>query len=118
MMKYGLLILVVIALGFFSCKAKETKNVEEKQSTEVKVKENKDYLSKGFKKGIIIINEKSDTCKYLIKLHETNEVLEPFKELSKDYINDKLVVYIKFNRQRRMSRCENTTPVEILEIKK
>lgn len=112
-MRYIVLIMVVVTIGFYSCKAKETKKVEQKM-----VVKEKNLLADGFKKGIVVLNPTSETCSQLIKLKDSNEVLEPFKKLSSEFNIDKLVVYVKFIRQRRMSKCENTQPVELLEIKK
>ena len=72
---------------------------------------------KDLKKAVVIYNTSKQTpCNTLLKVGDV--LLEPMHELQPDFLHDQLPVWIQYHPQRRMSRCGNTQPVEILFIKK
>ena len=107
--------LIAISL-FFNCK--ESKQIGDKQ-----VKENKNKIEKllnqGYKVGTFILNKDSN-CTYLIKDKENSSLLDPINlddEKYAEYKNLKEDIYYKYLPLRRMSRCSNTIPIKLIEMK-
>ncbi len=102
-----------LLLTINSCKTNNVTNDEttsKKQATEV------NFIEKGYAKATVIYDaEKSAVCQYLIQL-DKGILLEPLKLDNKDLRKSNKTVWIKYNMQRRMSRCGNAQPVEITEI--
>lgn len=98
-----------------------TKEVtDEPQNRQQMTEQNtKDYSSEGFSR-IMMVRSGESECTFVMVLEETKERLDPinldegkYSELKKaDY-----EAWIKFRRLRRTSRCPNTSPVQLLEIK-
>ncbi len=115
-MRYtGIILLGLLVIGFSSCKNQkdttkdavvETTNVEEVPL---------DYYAEGYQKAYIRhFPENTDECAYLIQLIGEG-VLEPL-ELDESLKVDRKLVWIKFVRQRRLSKCAEATPINIIDI--
>ncbi|MCF6351267.1 MAG: hypothetical protein L3J23_09630 [Flavobacteriaceae bacterium] len=103
-------ILLLITMGVNSCKSKKV--TEEKETKISKI----NFIEDGYSKATIIYDAtKSDVCSYLIKL-DKGEILEPLKFTNKVFRKNEQLVWVKFNRQRRLGRCSNAQPIELVEI--
>ena len=113
----SLTLLVLLMVNINSCKTKKaTTNAAENAVTKTETM-NK-FIEDGYSKATIVFDKsKDEPCSYLIQL-EKGALLEPHKVLNDKFKNNKETVWIKFIRQRRMSRCGNAQPVELLDIVK
>lgn len=74
--------------------------------------------SQGYQKGELVKNKiSSSKCLFLIRMNNDKELLDPinldnfqYQELNK--------VWIKYNSLRMPNRCENSSPIQIIDIKK
>lgn len=74
-----------------------------------------EYIDEGYSRAVIVhFPENKEHCTFLIK-KEDGRLLEPM-DLDAKYQKAQLKVWIKYNPQRRPSRCEGTTPIGITEI--
>ena len=78
----------------------------------------KDMLTKGYQKGILVSDGEESPCPFLISI-ETDQsyMLDPlnidaFSEVHSDSI------WVKYIPLRQKSRCPNTLPVQIEDLKK
>ncbi len=124
-MKYTrLLLLLFVFLSVSSCCSKKN-NTDSSPSQEAKeineelnINIEKKMLEAGYKKAnVIYVDGKEAPCEYLIEVSE-NLLIEPMHELKSVYKIEKLPVWVKYHPQRRMSRCGNAQPVEIIGIEK
>jgi len=111
----SLTLLVLLSVNINSCKSKKTTtNAESK--VETKIETMNKYIEDGYSKATVVFDKsKDEPCSYLIQL-EKGALLEPHKVLSDKFKSNNKTVWIKFIRQRRMSRCGNAQPVELLEM--
>lgn len=109
-MKIYNLIFLALLLSF-GCADKKN----QKSAVEPKV-QNEKMMNEGFSKARILYDEEAEApCDYLI--FSGDQVMEPL-ELSKEFKQADLNVWIKFVPQRRQGNCEGTLPIELTEIKK
>jgi len=111
------LLLVTLFTFTTACCSKKEKVTPEKEAiVQIAKKSEKEMLDQGYiQASIIFYKEKATPCSYLIKLNE-NMFLEPRKELNNEFKKDKQQIWVKYHPQRRMSRCGNAQPVEIIGI--
>lgn len=110
---------------FTSCKlTKETNqdsnsNAMSAEQSDSKVMDTQ-MLNDGFQLGQIQ-QLKNSECKYVIIDKTTNAKFDPVnisEEVFKDFQKDTLKIYYKYRPLRRMNRCTDANPVELIEIKK
>ncbi|NNL80246.1 MAG: hypothetical protein HKO67_07140 [Flavobacteriaceae bacterium] len=101
------------------CNAAKEVTDEQQNRQQMTEQNTKDYSSEGFSKIMMVLSEESE-CPFVMVLEESKERLDPlnldegkFSELK----NAEQEAWIKFRRLRRTSRCPNTSPVQLLEIK-
>lgn len=74
-----------------------------------------EFIEDGFSRAVIVhFPGNGEHCIFLIQ-KEDGSLLEPM-DLEEQYQKADLHVWIKYNPQRRPSRCEGTTPVGITDI--
>lgn len=114
--KIILILLSVLTLN--ACCSKKAKPTEtSKKIIETQVKSEKEMLESGFQKASIIhFDQQVAPCEYLIEIESSKLLLEPQKELDSEFKVAKSLVWIKYHPQRRMSRCANSQPVEIIAV--
>lgn len=117
-LKRVLLLLMLVLIGNACC-TKKKKVLEENKEIEINKDSINDKLIKeGYKKAYVIYNEQKEApCNYLIKVDD-NLLIEPMHELENSFKIGELPIWVKYHPQRRMSRCINSQPVEIIAIKK
>lgn len=107
---------------FMSCKSsQETSNQTDEinSETEIKTMDN-EMISEGFHLGKIKHLKESE-CTYIIIDGATNAKFDPInisEETYKYLRNDGEKVYYKYRPLRRMNRCPEANPIELIEIKK
>lgn len=72
----------------------------------------------GYKLGVVDIIEDSD-CYYVIFLKETNTFLDPVNietEKFSAFREKDLNIFIKYRPLRKMNRCDNAQPVELIDV--
>jgi thioredoxin-related protein len=111
------LLILIITLSINACCSQKNTNTEVKEETiEVVSQPQKIMIQQGYHQAIIIYDkEKSTPCNYLIRLGD-NLLLEPMRTIKVDFQKDKQKIWVKYHPQRRMSRCGNAQPVEIIGI--
>ncbi|MEZ4797160.1 MAG: hypothetical protein R2785_08315 [Flavobacteriaceae bacterium] len=109
---------------FASCKSsQETSNHAETDviNTEAEIKTmDNDMINEGFHLGEIKHLKESE-CTYIIIDGATNAKFDPInisEETYKSLRNDGEKVYFKYRPLRRMNRCPEANPIELIEIKK
>ena len=117
-LKVVLIIVSIISLSACcSKKDKTTKTSEEAVSIEKQSE--KKMIETGFKKASIIhFEQEKSPCNYLIEIEDSKLLLEPQKELDAEFKVAKSLVWIKYQPQRRMSRCVNAQTVGIIAMEK
>lgn len=101
----------MIFLSFSSCRVQNGNLQDIDKSTEIAL------LNDGYVKAIVLFfPNKGEECKFLIQL-EDNQLLETF-DLPDSFKTDSTKIWLKFGGQKRMSLCESTSPVAIIDIKK
>ena len=117
-------IIKVLLVSFFfisicACSTKKNNAIKEKAESEIVMDSISDELIKdGFKKAIIVFSDQKEApCKYLMQI-ENDLLIEPLHELEESFKIGELPVWVKYHPQRRMSRCSNAQPVEIISLKK
>jgi hypothetical protein len=104
--------LILALLLFVACADKKNQKTTEEvsQPTEEKM------MNEGYSKARIVHDEEAEApCDYL--LLSGDQMMEPM-ELSKDFKQADLKVWLKYVPQRRQGRCEGALPIDITEIKK
>lgn len=103
-----------------ACCSKKAKPSETSEKiVETPVKAEKEMLEAGFQKAsIIYFDQQVAPCDYLIEIESSKLLLDPQKELDSEFKVAKSLVWIKYQPQRRMSRCANSQPVEIIALEK
>ena len=103
--------LLLLALSLNHCK--ESKTVSNNDSAQT----DKEMLSEGFHKGIIVDYSAEKGCTYLIKREETGELLLPLK-LEDKFMRDNLNVWFKYGYSRRQQgTCLKGITITLGEIK-
>ncbi len=101
------------------CPKKNKTSAPSDQVVTIEKKSEKEMLEAGFQKASIVYYEQEKTpCNYLIELEDSKLLLEPQKELEPEFKVAKSLVWIQFQPQRRMSRCNTAQPVGIIAIEK
>lgn len=114
--KVLLTLFFLISLNACCTKKNNTPQVKENVE-ESKVSNDDELIKSGYKKAYIVFNDqKDDPCKYLIQIDDYL-LLEPLQELENNFKISDLSVWVKYHPQRRMSRCANSQPIEIIDIK-
>ena len=72
-------------------------------------------IDQGYVSATVVLQPQEEGCPVIIKTE--NEMLDPI-DLSEDFKEDQLAVWVKFARLRRMNRCAMAGPVSITEIQK
>lgn len=115
-MKYISLVALALLLSCNSAKDAAKKEVSETEQKEVSEKMTKE----GYKVGEVIVNsEEGSECAFFIKEANTNTLLDPVNfddEKFAEFKGDKNVVYFKYQPLRRMSRCNNSQPIQLLDV--
>lgn len=112
---------VLVLVGFLllnACSSKKNNTTKESKEV-VKIEEESEQkmLDAGFQKASIIhLNQEKSPCDYLIEIDDSKILLEPQKELDTEFKVAKSLVWIKYQPQRRMSRCTNAQPVGIIAL--
>jgi hypothetical protein len=117
-MNYFKFLSVIFILIAFNacCSQKNTKSIQKEEVAKVSNQVQKKMTEQGYHKAVVIYNaQKSAPCNYLLKIDDL--IIEPRQELKTDFKKDQQIVWVKYHPQRRMSRCENAQPVEIVDIK-
>jgi hypothetical protein len=110
---------------FTSCKTtKETLQDSNNNKMSIEQSDNKvmdtQMLTDGFQIGEIK-HLKDSECEYVIIDKATNAKFDPInitEAVFKDFKKDTLKIYYKYRPLRRMNRCPDANPVELIEIKK
>ena len=107
---------------FASCKSsQETSNQAEAINTEAEIKTmDNDMINEGFHLGEIKYQKESD-CAYIIIDQTTKAKLDPInisEDTYKSIRNDGEKVYYKYRPLRRMNRCPEANPIQLIDIKK
>lgn len=109
-------ILFVILITNACCSQKEKNTTQKETAVKVIKKTEKEMFNQGYIQASVVYDkEKASPCRYLIKLND-KMYLEPLRELKGKCKQDNQLVWIKYHPQRRMSRCGNAQPVEIIGI--
>lgn len=107
-------VLILMFLTACSTSQKKTHNNIENQP-EVATKMTQD----GFKLAHIVVDEAKDfPCNFLIKLENSDVLLEPLTPVPEEFQKNEMSIWIKYHPQRRMSRCGDTQPMELIAIRK
>lgn len=115
-MKKSIFVLIIVTTFCTACSSqqKNTANANENQP-----KISTEMIQDGFHlANIVKIENKDFPCHFLIKLNDNNILLEPLHPLAVEFHKNQEAVWVKYHPQRRMSRCGDTQPVEIIDIKK
>ncbi len=116
-MRYlGVLLLFTVFLSISACCSKKNKTIE--VSKDEVITEN-EMIEAGYKKATIVyFAQKEAPCDYLIQVDDNTNLFEPQKELENDFKENNKPIWIKYQFQRRMSRCESAQPIGIISIEK
>jgi len=120
MKSFKILFIIISVLSLSACCSKKDKTLENsKEIVTTEVKSEKEMQEAGYQKAHIVYFElEKAPCDYLIEIEESKLLLEPQKELDKDFKVEKSAVWVKYQPQRRMSNCQNAQPVGIIAIEK
>lgn len=99
-------------LSLSSCKSSQ--KTESQQSTETKMEQKETFIKEGYTAGIITQTKEKGNCEWTITLE--NGVKYESMVMKDEFKKDGMKVFFKFLPQRRMSRCANANPIEIIEI--
>ena len=115
-----IIVILISLITLNACCSKKAETTETSAKVvETPVKSEKEMLEAGFQKASVIYFEQQVTpCNYLIEIESSKLLLEPQKELASEFKVAKSPVWIKFQPQRRMSRCTNAQPVGVIAIEK
>lgn len=112
----ALTILFVLLISNACCSQKEKTATQKETIVQVEKKSEKEMLNQGYTKASVVYDKEKDSpCSYLIKLND-KMYLEPLRELKNEFKHDNMLIWVKYHPQRRMSRCGNAQPVEIIGI--
>lgn len=107
-LQIGLLILMALSLN--NCKNSKAVN----KSDNVQIE--KQMVSDGFHKGIIVDYSVEKGCTFLIKKEDTGELLLPYK-LEEQFMQDNLEVWFQYQYSRRkQGTCLKGTTITLGEI--
>ena len=110
-------ILIVLIISNACCSKKEKATLKKETIVQIEKKSAKEMLNQGYIQASVVFDkEKATPCSYLIKLSD-KMYLEPLRELNNKFKHDNMLVWVKYHPQRRMSRCGNAQPVEIIGVK-
>lgn len=97
---------------------KDKSKVVQDEKTQMESPNKVDFTNEGYIQATIIVDmDKKSLCKYLIQTTD-KQLLEPGDELKSEYRSNDLSIWVKYHPQRRMSRCGNAQPIEIIGIEK
>ena len=115
-----IIIVLISLISLNACCSKKAKTTEtEEKVVEIPVTSEKEMLEAGFQKAsVVYFDRQVAPCDYLIEIESSKLLLEPQKELASEFKVAKSPVWIKFQPQRRMSRCTNAQPVGVIAIEK
>ncbi len=102
----------ILLFFFTSCNSR--KNMDTK--TFIKSEKYKKMISDGYTFGKIIKSNVKGDCEFSIKISDSL-YYDPVN-LSDLYRKDKLEIWFKFTRMRRMNRCQKALPITINDIVK
>lgn len=115
------IVLIVLSFLFISCVSSQQRAlVETNSAAEIEAKKYaaQKMMEDGYLPGRIIYSDLADDCQYTIQLLEAGKefyYVDPVN-LPENFRRDNVTVWVKFKGLRRMNRCENASPVEIIEI--
>jgi len=99
------------------CSKKNNTTEVTKEVVEIEKQSEKEMFEAGFQKARIVHFEQEKTpCNFLIEIEESKLLLEPQKDLIPEFKIANALVWIKYQPQRRMSRCTNSQPVGIIAL--
>ena len=116
-MKYFNTLTLGFLLILFSCNS-TNKSVSTTSENETQM-ESKKMIEEGFTKGTITFSKEEGDCPVTIKVEgkEGSYYLDPIN-LSEDFQKDEEKVWFKFGGLKMMNRCDNASPISIIEIQK
>ncbi len=118
LVKIVFVILSILGLSACCPKKNKTSAPSDKVIT-IENKSEKEMLEAGFTKASVLhFEHEKPPCDYLIEIEDSKILLEPQKELDAEFKVTKSLVWVKYQPQRRMSRCANSQPVGIITIEK
>lgn len=115
------IVLIIVSLVSLSacCSKKDKSAVVSEEVVKIVNQSESKMLEAGFQKASIVhFAQEKSPCEYLIEIESSKLLLEPQKELDSEYKVAKSPIWIKYQPQRRMSRCANAQPVAVIAMEK
>ncbi len=115
--------LTIFSALVISCGTTEKQTQVASTEEIIKIEETIDPLimkAEGYLLGTIIYSDKESDCPYTIQMPGNKMefyYLDPMN-LEENFKVDGQKVWVKFNGLRRMNRCDNAVPAEIVDMKK
>ena len=112
-------IIILTSCNSYKETSNEAKSESIKNDDQIKTMDS-EMIGEGFQLGVVKHLKESE-CSYIIIDQATKAQFDPInitEELYKAIRNDGEKVYYKYRPLRRMNRCPEANPVELIDIKK
>jgi hypothetical protein len=112
-------IIILTSCNSYKESSNEVKSETTKNDEQIKAMD-KEMIGEGFQLGVVKHLKESE-CSYIIIDQATKAQFDPINILEESYKamrNDGEKVYYKYRPLRRMNRCTEANPIELIDIKK